>query len=114
MTYLKGSPRRIIKSWYIGGGQEQKFRRCFAERLIFDKKKWFGQMLFFQFQSIIYRHAMRFHTENHLTVSLKIVQYLFQIRGCSAHDKLSQKRKIWDRECWPARNRNDHRNITNE
>ena len=71
-------------------------------------------MLFFQFQSIIYRHAMRFHTENHLTVSLKIVQYLFQIRGCSAHDKLSQKRKIWDRECWPARNRNDHRNITNE
>ena len=25
-------------------------------------------MLFFQFQSIIYRHAMSFHTENHLSL----------------------------------------------
>ena len=30
------------------------------------------------------------------------------------HDKPSQKRKIWDPECWPARNRNDHRNSSKE
>ena len=36
MTYLNGQSRRVIKSWYIGGGQEQRFRRCFAEGLIFD------------------------------------------------------------------------------
>ena len=38
MTYLNGQSRRVIKSWYIGGGQEQRFRRCFPEGLIFKKK----------------------------------------------------------------------------
>ena len=88
MTYLNGQSRRVIKSWYIGGGQEQRFRRCFPEGLIFFKKNGLDKCYF--------------------------VKYLLQIRGCSAHDKRSQKRKIWDRECWPARNRNDHTNITNE
>ena len=54
MTYLKSQSRRVIKSWYIGGGQEQRFRPCLPEGLIFDeKKKWFGQMLFFQLPSTI-------------------------------------------------------------
>ena len=70
MTYLKGQSRRLNKSWYIGGGPEQSLRRCFAEGLIFDFfKKRFGQMLFFQFQSIIHRHAIRFHMENYLSLS---------------------------------------------
>ena len=70
MTYLKGQSRRLNESWYIGGGPEQRFRRCFAEGLIFDKKKkWSGHMLFLQFQSFIYRHTMTFHMENHLSLS---------------------------------------------
>ena len=36
MTYLKSQSRRVIKSWYIGGGQEQRFRPCLPEGLIFD------------------------------------------------------------------------------
>ena len=54
MTYLKGLSRREIKSWYIGEGPEQRFRRCFAEGLIFDKKNIYGLDIcyFFNFRAL--------------------------------------------------------------
>ena len=53
MTYLKGQSRRVIKSWYIGGGPEQRFRLCFAEGLIFDlKKNGLDTCYFFNFRAL--------------------------------------------------------------
>ena len=31
MAFLTGQSRRVLKSWYTGGGPEQEFRRCFAD-----------------------------------------------------------------------------------
>ena len=33
MAFLTGQSWHILKSWYLGDGPEQGFRRCFAERL---------------------------------------------------------------------------------
>ena len=33
MAFLTGQSWRVLKSWYTGGGPEQGFRRCFADRL---------------------------------------------------------------------------------
>ena len=33
MAFLTGQSRRVLKSWYTGGGPEQEFRRCFADEV---------------------------------------------------------------------------------
>ena len=33
MAFLTGQSWRVFKSWYIGGGLKQGFRRCFADEL---------------------------------------------------------------------------------
>ena len=33
MAFLTGQSRRLLKSWYTGGGPEQEFRRCFADEV---------------------------------------------------------------------------------
>ena len=34
MAFLTGESRRVLKSWFTGGGSEQEFWRCFADGLI--------------------------------------------------------------------------------
>ena len=31
VALLTGQSRRVLKSWFAGGGLEQGFRRCFAD-----------------------------------------------------------------------------------
>ena len=33
MAFLTDQSWRVLKSWYTAGGQEQRFRRCFADGL---------------------------------------------------------------------------------
>ena len=33
MAFLTGQSRRVLKSWYTGGGPEQESRRCFADEV---------------------------------------------------------------------------------